>query len=46
MAGRSVAACGRIVSKIVRDPEGSHLQEKLDYLKTTQQNLFADTDIP
>jgi hypothetical protein len=39
----SVAQCNQYAKVYPWDPERTQLQEKLDYLKKTRQNLFADS---
>jgi hypothetical protein len=42
LSGRPSSACDAEAGPIYPDPEGTHLQRKLDYLRATRQNLFSD----
>jgi hypothetical protein len=42
LSGRSIAACDDESGAIYPDPERTHLQQKLDFLRATHQNLFSD----
>lgn len=43
LATGSVAQCNQYARVYPWDPERTHLKEKLDYLRQTRQNLFADS---
>jgi hypothetical protein len=42
LSGRAADDCDDDNGAIYPDPEGTHLQRKLDYLRATRQNLFSD----
>jgi len=42
LSGRSAEDCDDEDGAIYPDPERTHLRQKLDYLRATRQNLFAD----
>lgn len=44
LSGHRAAECDRACGPIYPRPEETHLQEKLDYLQATRQNLFSDSD--
>ena len=43
LSGKSADDCDEENGAIYPDSERTHLQEKLDYLRATRQNLFSDT---
>jgi hypothetical protein len=42
LGGKPIDGCNDDIGSIHPNPEGAHLQQKLDYLRATRQNLFAD----
>jgi hypothetical protein len=42
LSGHLTDVCDDQNGPIYPDPEGTHLQHKLDFLRTTRQNLFSD----
>jgi hypothetical protein len=42
LAGRSMPECNKEAGSVYPFPQRTHLQDKLDYLQSTQQGLFAD----
>jgi len=46
LGGHSMADCDRAFGGVYPLPERTHLQEKLDYLQATGQNLFSDRAAP
>jgi hypothetical protein len=46
LSGQTATECDRLCGQICKSPTEAHMQDKLDFLKATQQNLFADrTDV-
>ena len=43
LAGNSIEECDDRDQPIYPDPAKTHMQEKLDYLRATRQNLFVDS---
>jgi hypothetical protein len=43
LSGKTADECDDDNGAIYPDPEQTHLQQKLDYLRATRQNLFSDT---
>ncbi|MEI9974205.1 MAG: hypothetical protein WDO73_20440 [Ignavibacteriota bacterium] len=42
LSGKAADDCDDQNGAIYPEPDRTHLQEKLDYLKATRQNLFSD----
>jgi len=43
LAGGSIEECNKVSWIYPGAPETTHLKEKLDFLRSTRQNLFADS---
>lgn len=44
LGGGSIAQCDKRTNPIYPWPEATHLEEKLEFLRSTGQNLFSDSD--
>jgi hypothetical protein len=44
LSGKSADKCDDANGAIHPEPDATHLQQKLDYLRATRQNLFSDTN--